>query len=76
MSFKSIYGTFSNIEEMDIWRDKLEISVPLINDGVAILGASLVAEDLDINYVALGFEAQHDAIVGRNVMPVIALLEC
>ena len=75
VSFKSADGTFSDIAEMDIWRDKLEISVPLINDGAAILGASFIVKDLEINAVAIGFEAQHDAVVGRNVMPVVALLE-
>ena len=72
VSFKSTDGTFSDIEEMDISRDKLKIAVTLINDGAAILGASLIVKDLDITAVALGFEAQHDAVVGINVMPVVA----
>ena len=72
VSFKSADGTFSNIAATEIWRDKLEISVPLINDGAAILGTKFIVKDLDINARALGFEAQHDAVVGRNVMPVIA----
>ena len=70
--FKSADGTFSNIEAMEICRDKLEISVPFINNGAAIIGASFIVKDLDINAVALVFEAQHDAVVGRNAMPVVA----
>ena len=57
---------------MGIWKDNLEGAVPLINNGATILSASLVVEDLEINNVDLGFEARHDAIVGRNMMPVIA----
>ena len=71
MSFKSVDGTFSNIATMDIRQDELEISVPLINDGAAIIGASLIDKDLEINDVALGVEARHDAIVGFNVVPVV-----
>ena len=61
---------------MDIWRDKLEIAVPLINNGTEILGAGFIFKDLEINAVALGFEAQHDDVVISNVMPVVAWLEC
>ena len=69
--FKNVDGTFSNIAEMEIWRDKLEIAVPLINDGVAILGASLILKDFEINTVALGLEARHDVVIGSNTMPVL-----
>ena len=74
MSFKSSDGTFRDIVTMDIWRDKLEIAVPLINDGAAIIVANFIVNYLDINAVALGFEARRDAVVGSNVMPVVALL--
>ena len=72
MSFKSSDGTFRDIVTMDIWRDKLEIAVPLINDGAAIIGANFIVNYLDINAVAHGFEARHDSVVGSNVMPVVA----
>ena len=72
MRFKGVYGTFSDITAMNIWRDKLEIAVPFINNGAAILSARFIVKDLEINAVALGFEARRDAIVGSNVMPVVA----
>ena len=53
--FKIVDGTFSDIVAMDIWQEKLEISVALINDGATILGASLIVKYLDIISVALGF---------------------
>ena len=71
VSFKSVDGAFGYIAAMDIWRENLEGAVPLINDGVTILGASLIVENLDINAVALEFEARHDVVVGINVMPAI-----
>ena len=72
MRFKSVDDTFSNIVTMDIWWGYLEIAVPLINDGAALIGASLIVEDLDINTVALGFEVQHDDVVGSNAMAVVS----
>ena len=72
MSFKSADGTFRDITEMEIWQENLEIAVPLINDGAAILGDSLIVENLDINAVALVFEAKHGIVLGRNAMPVVA----
>ena len=70
--FKGVDGMFSDILVMGIWQDKLEIAVPLINNGAAILGARFIVNDLEINSVALGFEAPHDAVVGRNVMRFVA----
>ena len=72
MGFKSADGMFGYIASIDIWRDKLEGAVPLVNNGATILGASLIVENLDINTVALGFEARHDDVVGRNEMLVVA----
>ena len=46
LGFKIEDGAFSYIAAMDIWRDKLEGAVPLVNNGAAILGASLIVEDL------------------------------
>ena len=57
LSFKSADGTFSDIAAMEIWWEKLEIAIPLINDGAAILSASFIVNDLEINVVALGFKA-------------------
>ena len=53
---------------MTSWKN----TVQLVNYGAAILGASLIVEDLDINDVALGFESRYDAVVGSNVIPVVA----
>ena len=72
VSFKSAGDTFGYIAAMDIWRDKLESAVPLVKDGVTILRASLIVEDLDIKAADLGFEAIHNAVVGSNAMPVVA----
>ena len=72
MGFKSTDDAFGYILAMEIWWDKLEGAVPLINDGATILGASLIVEDLEVNSVSLIFEAIHDVIVCSNVMPVVA----
>ena len=72
VSFKILDGTFRNIAVIDIWQDKLEIAVPIINDSTVILGASFIVKDLEINAVALGSEAQNYAVVGSNSMPVVA----
>ena len=50
----------------------MESEVPIFNNGATILGAGLVVEDLDINAVAFGLEARHDALVGSNTMVVVA----
>ena len=72
VSFKTLDGAFGYIAAMDIWQDKLESAVLFVNDGATILGASLIVEDLEINAVALGFEARHDYVVDINTMPVVA----
>ena len=46
VSFNIVDGTFRYIASMYIWQDKLEIAVPLINDGAAILGAIFIVKDL------------------------------
>ena len=71
MIFKIADGTLSDIAAMDIWQEKLEISVALINDDAMILGASLVVKYLDIISVVLGFEARHDDVVVSNTMQVV-----
>ena len=72
MGFKSADDTFGYIAVMEIWKDKLESAVPLVNNGATIFGDRLIIEDLKINAVALGFEARNDAILGSNTMPVVA----
>ena len=47
----------------------------LINNSAAILSASLIFEDLEINAMDLRFEARNNSVVGRNEMPVIVRLE-
>ena len=49
----------------------MEGAFPFVNDGVAILGASLIVKYLNINAVDLGFEARHYDVVVINVMPVL-----
>ena len=57
---------------MNIRQDKLESAVPIFNDGVMILGAGLVVEDLEINNVDFVLDVRHDAVVGSNLMAVVA----
>ena len=75
LGFESEDGTFSYVAAMNIRQDKLESAVPIFTDGATILGAGLVVEDLEINAVAFGLEARHDAVVGSNAMAVIEWLE-
>ena len=68
---EGVDGAFGYIPVMDICQDKLEGTVALVKDGATILDSSFIVKDLEINSVALGFEARHDDVVGRNVIPVI-----
>ena len=72
VGFESVYGAFGYVGAMDIRQDKLESAVPIFNDGVTIIGTSLVVGDLEINSVAFGLEARNYAVVGRNAMAVVA----
>ena len=49
----------------------LEVSITIINEDAAILGASFIVKDLEINAVAFGFEARHNAVAGSNTMSVV-----
>ena len=60
-----------NVTAMEIRQYKLEIAVPIVNDGATILGAGLIVKDLGINSVAFGFEARHYAVAGSNAMPAV-----
>ena len=72
VGFESADGALGYVAAMDIRRYKLEIEGPIFNDGATILGAGLVVEDLEVNAVAFGLEARHDAVVGSNAMEVVA----
>ena len=72
VEFESADGAFGYVGAMDIRRDKLESAVPIFNDGVTIIGAGLVVEDLEINSVAFGLEGRNYYVVGSNAMAVVA----
>ena len=72
VGFESADGAFGYIPVMDICQDKLEGTVALVKDGATILDSSFIVKDLEINTVAFGFEARHDAVVGSNAMTVAA----
>ena len=65
-------GAFGYVVVMGITWYKLESAVSIFNDGATILSAGLVFEDLDINTMAFGLEERHDAVLGRNLMTVVA----
>ena len=75
MGFKGADGAFGYVVVMDIRWENLESAVPIFNYGATIIITGLVVGDLEIDAVAFGLEARHDAILNRNVMAVIALLE-
>ena len=65
-------SAFGYIEAMDIRRDNLESAVQIFNDGATIINTGLVVKDLEIDAVAFGIEARHDAVVGINTIAVVA----
>ena len=72
VGFEGADGAFRYVAAMDVRRDNMEIAVPIFNDGATIINAGLVVKDLEINAVAFGLEAIHDAVVGINMMAVVA----
>ena len=76
VGFEGADGTFINVAVVDTRRDKLEIAVTFINNGVAVFGTGFVVEDLEVHTVSFGLEAIHDRILGCETMAIVARLEC
>ena len=68
-------AAFGGVAEMDIWGHELESGALVFCDGVAVFFAGLVVEDLVVNSVTTFLEVGHDAVVRRNVVAVMAVLE-
>ena len=69
-------GLFSNVAVVEIRRDKLEVAVPVFNDGAAEFGTGFVIEDLEVNAVAFGLKASRDIVVGNETVAIVARLKC
>ena len=75
MCLEGLNGTFSHIGTMDIGRNKLERSVPVLGDGGEVFLAGFVVEDLVFDIVAFVTEVGHDAGMSSDAMAVVARLE-
>ena len=60
---------------MNVWGHKLERAAPRVLDGMFVVLAGLVVQYLQVDGVAALFETRINAVVCRNVMAVLALLE-
>jgi hypothetical protein len=60
---------------VNIWWDKLVLSLPGFCDGLLILGTDFIVKYLEVNLVALLREAFHDGIVGCHAVHITPILE-
>lgn len=67
-----LYGAFGSIGSVDVRGDKLVCCVPVLCDGLAVVLAGLVVEDLVVYCVPLVLEACHDAAMGGDAVPVVS----
>ena len=75
VGFEGADGTFSDVAEVEIRRDKLKGAVPVINDGAAVFGTRFGINDLEVHVVSFGLEASHDGVVGSETVAIVARLE-
>ena len=72
MSFESADGSLVEVAVMNVWGHKLERASPHVLNGLPLGLDRLVVKDLQVDGVAVRFEASHDAVVCRNAMAVLA----
>ncbi len=63
-------GMLHPIAAMHVWRDELEVGIPLEGDGFFISRAGFVIQDLEINGEPMGCQTSHDCVVGFNAEAV------
>ena len=72
---EGLYCTLGCIGMMNIGGNKLVGCLPVMGDGVAVVLAGLVVEDLMLDNGALFLKTSHDADVRCNAVSVVARLE-
>ena len=75
MSFEGTDCPLSGVVAVDVWRDKLELAVPLALYSHRVCLDSLVIKDLYFNSVDAILETCHDAVVCRDAVSVVPGLE-
>ena len=60
---------------MEVWSDKIELAGPIVFYGQLVGLAGLIVEDLEVNSVAAILEPRHDAVVLRDAVLVVPVLE-
>ena len=75
MGLEGANGSFSGIEMINIRRYELVVCFPHFCDGMFVLSAGFIVQDLKVNGVASGAEVLHDGIIRFNSMFVFAGLE-
>ena len=75
LRLQCLFVMFSSATAVNIWRDKLELYMPLLFNYAPVFGTGFVVKDLQVNAVAAVFEAFHDQDVGGNADGVILGLE-
>ena len=75
MRFGGLDGALHSVMAMDVGKDKLVLTAPLLGDHEYILSTGLVIQDLDIYGVPTRFEAAHDGVVELDAVLVLTGLE-
>ena len=75
MSFEGADYPLSGVAEVDVWRDKLELTYPIVLYFQLVGLAGLVVEYLDVNSVAAILETRHYAVVRLNALSIVPGLE-
>ena len=70
MIFERVCGALGCIAEMHVWRYELNLSLPNVFDDAFVIGADLIVEDLEVQYMAACSEMSHDRIVGSEAVLV------
>ena len=68
-------GALCLIAAMHVWRDELEVGIPLEGDGFFISRAGFVIQDLEINGEPMGRQTSHECVVRCNAVAVTLGLE-
>ena len=69
--FKSSDGLFSGIASVDIWWDKLKISVTFVFYGKLVGFTNLFVQDLEVNGIVAALDMRHDAVVRCETAAVV-----
>ena len=75
MRFERLNHAFGYVAAVHVGRNELEGRFPFLLNLLFVGGATLVAEDFEVNVVAVFLETGHDAVGGGKAMAVVLGLE-